>query len=160
MIGVSVPLLLFVLVMTPMAVHIVIGPPPGALLGRCLLAAMWLFLIACSIRMTLSVRDRFVVGVDRISLRDWRRTRSLLFEDLAGCTVSLEEHVHSRSPTVRGTRLTFQSRHPNVASLSLFIDERAPIDAAIVQRLKALPMLPHRALRALEMASIARGQSN
>jgi hypothetical protein len=125
--------------------------------GRTLLGALWIFGVAFSIRATLSVRNRFVVGCDRIYLTNWRGTRTLLFEELASCTVTPESHTYQRLPTYWGTRLTFLSKRIGVAPLSLFIEERAPIDAEIVQRLKLLPMLTPRSLKALEMASTARG---
>ncbi|HEY9027148.1 MAG TPA: hypothetical protein VIP05_22840, partial [Burkholderiaceae bacterium] len=109
--------------------------------------------------MALTVRNRFVVGVDGVSLRTWRATRSLRFEDIAGGTVELVEiRQPNWVPRVHGARLTLRSRHAGEAPLSVVFDERLPIDAAIVERLAAVPVLPRHVLKPLERASAARGR--
>lgn len=80
--------------------------------------------------------------------------------DIAGCTVTSETLPQARfAPAVRATRLTFLPAVRGEAPLSVIVDEREPIDAAIVERLKALPMVEPGSLRPLERMSTARARS-
>jgi len=158
MLGVSAGLVLLALGAAPLLARLVFDPDVGLLPLRCMTAAVWLVLVAYSVYMALTVRNRFVVGVDSVSLRTWRSTRTLRFEDIAGGTVELVDiRQPNRAPRVRGARLTLRSRHAGEAPLSVVFDERLPIDAAIVERLAALPALPRHLLKPLERASVARG---
>jgi len=154
MLGISLGLIIVALAALPLVIHLIADPQNGPLGLRCVIMATWLVAVGYCLYMALTVRNRFVIGVDTVSLRDWRRTRTLHFEDIEGGSVTLEEIRQPRvAPTVHGARLTLRSRHAGQAPLSVIIDERRPIDAAIVERLKVLPALAPHVLKPLERMS-------
>ena len=153
MLAISVPFFLGLMALASILLRIIFGHSAAPLPARWFLGSIWFLALASLVRTLLSMRTRLAVGADRITLRNWWHTRAILFPDLAGCTVTFEERRRPRMPMVRGTRLSFQSRRRGASPLAVFIDERVPIDAEIVERLKALPMLSRRALKLLETAS-------
>lgn len=156
MLGVSVGLTILVLAVSPLLLDLITQAPESFAL-RCAIGALWLVALGFCLYLALTVRNRFVVGIDRVSVRNWRGTRTLLFSDVADCSATLENLPQPRNaPKVQGARLTIRSGRQGVAPLSMVVDEREPIDAAIVERLKALPMLHPRALRELERMSSPR----
>jgi hypothetical protein len=158
MLGVSLGLIALVLALSPLLFRLIAHAADNPFALRCAIAVLWLVVIGYCLYLALTVRNRFVVGVDRIAVRDWRRTRTLRFADIAGCTVTSVSLPQPKfAPAVRATRLTFLPAVPGLAPLSVVVDEREPIDAAIVERLKALPMVRPGSLKPLEWMSTARG---
>lgn len=159
MLGVSLGLTALVLALSPLLIRLITDAADNPFSLRCAIGVLWLVVIGYCLYLALTVRNRFVVGVDGVSVRDWRRTRTLRFADIAGCTVtSISLPQPKFAPAVRATRLTFLPAVGDVAPLSVIVDEREPIDAAIVERLKALPMVKPGSLKALEWMSTAHGR--
>jgi len=161
MLGVSLGLTALVLALSPLLFRLITDPAGSPFGLRCAIAVLWLVVICYCLYLALTVRNRFVIGVDGISVRNWRRTRTLRFADIAGCTVTSISLPQPRfAPAVRATRLTFLPAVGDVAPLSVIVDEREPIDAAMVERLKGLPMVKPGSLKPLEWMSTAHGRGH
>jgi hypothetical protein len=144
----AVAVLAFLLVMWPQVLDASLPTPALLLFG-----ALWLTMIAGCVRMALSVRIAFIFGVDGVVSREWWRTRTLAYADIAGCTVVHAEQTNSRGPVVRGYRVTFEAMRPATRPLCLFVQDGLPLDAAIIRRLKTVPGLSPRQLKLLELTT-------
>ncbi len=117
--------------------------------------AILVMVIVSGLAVSLLWRTRWVFGVDGLAAREWWRTRTLPYAEIASCTVNYETQRQSRGPTVRGVLITFRSTEPFATPLSLFVKEGYPLDRAIVQRLRSLlPQLSEREGKTLESASL------
>jgi hypothetical protein len=144
----AVAVLAFLLVMWPQVLDASL-PIPALLLS----GALWLMMIAGCVWMALSVRIAFIFGVDGIVSREWWRTRTLPYANIAGCTVVHAKRTNGRGPVVRGYRVTFEAMRRGTPPLCLFVQDGLPLDAAIIRRLKTVPGLSPRQLKLLELAS-------
>ena len=119
--------------------------------------AILAMVIATGLATSLLARTRWLFGADGMASREWWRTRTLPYAEIASCAVNFETQKASRGPTIRGVRITFRSTQPFATPLSLFVREGYPLDRAIVERLKTLlPQLSDRERRTLEAASLRR----
>ena len=117
--------------------------------------AIWFCVVGSGIWFARSARVAFIFGVDGLVFRGMLRTRRLAYMDIAGCAVRRDSY-RGRYGTVSVLRVTFESRDPLAEPLQMSVQDGCPLDAAIVERLRSLPQLSSRQLKALELLSAQR----
>ena len=122
--------------------------------GRVFLEAVWLVLAVLVAMLALTARTAFLFGIAGVVSRQWWGSRSLAFADMSGCTVHPETQMNGRGPIARGWRVTFLPADPAVRPLTLFVDERVPLDPCILARLRSIAVLDERALKVLGLATL------
>ena len=123
---------------------------PGTTLVIGLLALAWVAYVAWAVS---TLRTRFFFDTSGVTWRQRSGSRRFAYADMADCTVERRDFGGARSGKTHGWFVTFVPAQAGVAPLEMFVDDRAPIDARIVELLRGVPTLNSRTLKESELAT-------